>query len=77
MSNGKSRPSPLCLYLYDLELHPGVYLVNEFLRHYLHALVVVLDGLGVLEAVEQGFEAIVEVLAHSGEVDPHIDFEES
>ena len=51
------------LYLDEHKLYARILLVKEFLGHNLAALVVVLDGLCVLQAIKDHLQAIVQIVA--------------
>ena len=46
---------------HNLELYPGIHLVNERLGNHLHAEVVILDGLRLLKAIQQDLQRVVDV----------------
>ena len=71
---GQAKPSILFNRDY-LELHPGVVLIHEFLGYDPDALVVVLDGLRVLETVELDFQTVVQVTALGWIVHPAVELE--
>lgn len=54
----------MSIHRHDFELNSGVRLVNELLGDNFHAEVVVLDGTGLLQAVQQNLERIVNVRPH-------------
>ena len=57
----------------DPKFYPRILLVDELLRDDFRTLVVVSDGLRVLEAVENAFQGVVEVVAHGCEIDPDVE----
>jgi hypothetical protein len=57
------------------ELYPRIVLVDELLRHYLRALVVILYCLRILQAIQNALERVVEVMAHGREINPKVNLE--
>ena len=65
------------LYLYESEFYSGIPGVYELVSDDACAVVVVLDGLHLLERIEDALEGIVKVMSLRGEIAPHMEFEEA
>lgn len=65
------------LNFHQFKLNSWVHFVNEFVCNDSHALIVILNCLGVLQTVKDDFETVVKVVAHRTEINPQMKLKEA